>query len=108
VRILKIGRPSSVLVLHIAPTALELGLVCALLGTQCGAPFALIAVATVGSYTQFTLAVTARRNELRRRLNSKDNNLHAELGQAHARTRTHRAAPSQPLLRPSPLRPCAG
>lgn len=38
----------SVVVLHIAPTALELGLVTALLSSQCGPLFGGVAVATVG------------------------------------------------------------
>ncbi|KAI0397557.1 P-loop containing nucleoside triphosphate hydrolase protein [Xylariaceae sp. FL0594] len=61
------------MVFHIAPTALEIGMVCGILTWQYGASFAAITLATMSAYTAFTIWTTAWRTKFRRQANAADN-----------------------------------
>lgn len=61
------------MVFHIAPTALEISMVCGILTYQYGAQFAAITAATMVAYTAFTITTTAWRTKFRKRANAADN-----------------------------------
>ncbi|KAI1264326.1 P-loop containing nucleoside triphosphate hydrolase protein [Xylariaceae sp. FL1019] len=61
------------MVFHIVPTALEIGMVCGILTWQYGANFAAITVATMATYTAFTIWTTSWRTKFRRQANAADN-----------------------------------
>lgn len=61
------------MVFHIAPTALEIGMVCGILTYQYGPNFALITAGTMVAYSAFTVWTTAWRTKFRRQLNAADN-----------------------------------
>ncbi|KAI1438081.1 P-loop containing nucleoside triphosphate hydrolase protein [Xylaria sp. CBS 124048] len=61
------------MVFHVVPTALEIGLVCGILTWQYGASFAAITLATMTTYTAFTIWTTAWRTKFRRQANAADN-----------------------------------
>lgn len=61
------------MVLHILPTALEIGMACGILTWQYGAKFAAITVLTMTAYTAFTIWTTAWRTKFRRQANAADN-----------------------------------
>ncbi|KAJ3266266.1 Iron-sulfur clusters transporter atm1, mitochondrial [Chytriomyces hyalinus] len=63
----------SSVVFHIFPTALEIGLVCGLLGWQFGPAFVGVTATTVVVYSAFTFITTAWRTQFRRRMNAADN-----------------------------------
>jgi ABC transporter ATM len=46
------------MVFNVVPTALELAIVCGILGYQYGAPFATVTAATMAAYTWFTTSYT--------------------------------------------------
>jgi ATP-binding cassette subfamily B (MDR/TAP) protein 7 len=64
----------SSIVFNMAPTALEIGLVCGVLAHQFGNKFAFVTITTMGIYTAFTLVVTQWRTKFRREMNMADNN----------------------------------
>ena len=59
----------SALVFNIAPTLVELSLVCGALAYTCGPQYAGVALATVGLYSAFTLGVTQWRTQFRINMN---------------------------------------
>ena len=61
------------LVFRVFPTALELGLVCWLLASSCGAAYAGVCVSTLAAYTAFTIAVTQWRTQIRKNMIRLDN-----------------------------------
>ncbi|ROV90818.1 hypothetical protein VPNG_09844 [Cytospora leucostoma] len=61
------------MVFHVIPTALEITMVCGILTYQYGASFAAITVATMATYTAFTIWTTAWRTKFRRQTNAADN-----------------------------------
>ena len=61
------------MVFHIVPTAFELSLVCALLGYKYGASFVVGTLASIGTYSVFTLSTTQWRTKFRRLMNKADN-----------------------------------
>ncbi|KAI0154718.1 P-loop containing nucleoside triphosphate hydrolase protein [Xylariaceae sp. FL1272] len=61
------------MVFHIVPTALEIGMVCGILTWQYGANFAAITLATMTTYTAFTIWTTSWRTKFRRQANAADN-----------------------------------
>ena len=61
------------LIFNIAPTLLELGLAAAILSTNYGWEFAVIAIATVIVYMALTWSVTEWRVQIRRQMNEADN-----------------------------------
>ncbi|KAF2435992.1 P-loop containing nucleoside triphosphate hydrolase protein [Tothia fuscella] len=61
------------MVFHVAPTALEIGLVCGILTYQYGAKFAAITASTMVAYTAFTIATTSWRTKFRKQANAADN-----------------------------------
>ena len=63
----------SSMVFHIAPTFLEIGLVCGLLTRNYGWQFAGMTVGSVAAYTAFTFIITSWRTRFRREMNSADN-----------------------------------
>ncbi|KAJ3211469.1 Iron-sulfur clusters transporter atm1, mitochondrial [Entophlyctis luteolus] len=63
----------SSLVFHIFPTALEIGLVCGMLGYQFGYGFIGVTFGTVIIYSIFTFVTTSWRTQFRRRMNAADN-----------------------------------
>jgi len=63
----------SALVFNVAPTLVELGLVCAILAVQCGPVYSLVALSTVLTYSAFTLGVTQWRTRYRVDMNRADN-----------------------------------
>lgn len=60
------------IVLHIVPTALEIALVCTLLWSMYGWPYALTTFVAMTAYTAFTVWQTSRRISIRRALNNAD------------------------------------
>lgn len=56
-------------VFNIVPTAVEIGLVCALLGKEMGLVYAGAATGTLAAYTAYTLAVTSWRTRFRKDMN---------------------------------------
>ncbi|KAJ2401861.1 Iron-sulfur clusters transporter atm1, mitochondrial [Coemansia sp. RSA 2559] len=63
----------SSLVVHLAPTFLEIGIVAGILANKFGAEYAIVTVATMAVYIAFTLAVTQWRTKFRRDMNKADN-----------------------------------
>jgi len=63
----------SALVFNIAPTIVELSLVCGILAYSCGPRYAGVALATVSLYTLFTLIITQWRTQFRVNMNKADN-----------------------------------
>ena len=61
------------LVFNIAPTIVEIGLVCTILGLRLGTPYVITALVTVGAYAAFTLGVTQWRTQFRKQMNEFDN-----------------------------------
>jgi ABC transporter ATM len=61
------------MVFHVAPTALEISLVCGILTYQYGAKFAAITAATMILYTAFTITTTSWRTKFRKQANAADN-----------------------------------
>ena len=59
----------SALVFNIAPTLVELSLVCGALAFTCGQQYAWVALGTVGLYSAFTLGVTQWRTQFRINMN---------------------------------------
>ena len=59
----------SALVFNIAPTLVELSLVCGALAFTCGPQYAWVALGTVGLYSAFTLGVTQWRTQFRINMN---------------------------------------
>ncbi|KAI8321191.1 iron-sulfur clusters transporter ATM1, mitochondrial [Martensiomyces pterosporus] len=63
----------SSLVVHLAPTLLEIGIVSGILAYNFGAQYAVVTVATMAVYIGFTLAITQWRTKFRRDMNVADN-----------------------------------
>merc|ERR1719394_1623028 len=63
----------SAIVFNVAPTLLELGLVCGILAHQCGPAYSAVALGTVALYAAFTLGVTQWRTQFRVAMNRADN-----------------------------------
>uniref|UniRef100_A0A4W5M6W9 Iron-sulfur clusters transporter ABCB7, mitochondrial n=1 Tax=Hucho hucho TaxID=62062 RepID=A0A4W5M6W9_9TELE len=61
------------IVFNLGPTALEMGLVSAILYYKCGVEFAAVTLGTLGAYTAFTIAVTQWRTRFRIEMNKADN-----------------------------------
>ena len=59
----------SAIVFNVAPTLLELGLVCGILAHQCGPAYSAVALGTVALYAAFTLGVTQWRTQFRVAMN---------------------------------------
>lgn len=59
---------------NVFPTILEVGLVTGILGVQLGAPYAAVALGTVGAYTAFTVTVSNWRTEIRKKMNKEESN----------------------------------
>ena len=55
------------MVFNVFPTALEIGLVSAILYSKCGPEFALLSTGTIGAYTAFTFGVTKWRTKFRKK-----------------------------------------
>eukprot|EP00949_MAST-11_sp_MAST-11-sp1_P004181 g4181.t1 len=62
----------SALIFNVAPTILELGLVCAILTSKMGAQYAAVSVATIASYVAYTVSVTQWRTTFRQQMNKLD------------------------------------
>lgn len=62
----------SSIVFHIVPTALEISLVCGILGIRCGPSFASVAGLTMLAYAWFTIRTTSWRTHFRRDANMAD------------------------------------
>ncbi|EGG14283.1 ABC transporter B family protein [Cavenderia fasciculata] len=58
---------------HVVPTALEIGLVSALMYQQLGWEFSAVTLGTLVAYTAFTFQVTSWRTKFRKQMNSMDN-----------------------------------
>ncbi|KAL5628442.1 hypothetical protein BROUX41_003190 [Berkeleyomyces rouxiae] len=58
---------------HVFPTALEIGMVCAILTYNYGGSFAAITALTMAAYTGFTITTTAWRTKFRKQANAADN-----------------------------------
>lgn len=63
----------SSIIFHIAPTALEISMVCGILTWKFGSDFALVTLLTMAAYTWFTVRTTAWRTRFRREANQADN-----------------------------------
>ncbi|KAJ1964340.1 Iron-sulfur clusters transporter atm1, mitochondrial [Dipsacomyces acuminosporus] len=63
----------SSLVVHLAPTLLEIGIVSGILAYNFGAQYAAVTVVTMAVYIGFTLAITQWRTKFRRDMNVADN-----------------------------------
>ncbi|CAE7131638.1 unnamed protein product [Rhizoctonia solani] len=63
----------SSIIFHIAPTALEISMVCGILTWNFGSDFAWVTLATMAAYTWFTVRTTAWRTRFRREANQADN-----------------------------------
>ncbi|KAH1165143.1 iron-sulfur clusters transporter ABCB7, mitochondrial [Mauremys mutica] len=63
----------SALVFNLGPTVFEMALVSGILYYKCGAPFAFVALGTLGAYTAFTIGVTQWRTKFRIEMNKADN-----------------------------------
>ncbi|OMJ26378.1 Iron-sulfur clusters transporter ATM1, mitochondrial [Smittium culicis] len=63
----------SAIVLHLAPTCLEIGVVCGILGTKFGAGYVYVTLATMVSYVAFTFSLTKWRTKFRVNMNNADN-----------------------------------
>lgn len=64
---------------RVVPTALEIGLVTAIMAQTYGLPFAGVTVGTLAAYTTFTVAVTQWRDEIRRQMNKMENEAGAKV-----------------------------
>ena len=60
------------IVFNVAPTIVELGMVCSVLAYSCGPAYAAVALSTVMVYSAFTLAVTQWRTPIRVAMNKAD------------------------------------
>lgn len=60
------------MVFNVAPTILEVSVVCAILAAKFGPAFAAVAAATVGVYTMFTFGTTHWRTRFRKQMNAAD------------------------------------
>ncbi|CAE6410527.1 unnamed protein product [Rhizoctonia solani] len=63
----------SSIIFHIAPTALEISMVCGILTWKFGSDFAWVTLATMAAYSWFTVRTTAWRTRFRREANQADN-----------------------------------
>lgn len=63
----------SSIVFHVIPTALEIGMVCAILSWKFGWDFAAVTAITMAAYTWFTVKTTAWRTQFRKEANQADN-----------------------------------
>jgi ABC-type transport system involved in Fe-S cluster assembly fused permease/ATPase subunit len=63
----------SALVFNVLPTALEIGLVSAIMGYQCGWQYAAVAVSTLAAYVGYTVSVTQWRTKFRKDMNRLEN-----------------------------------
>lgn len=63
----------SSVVFHVVPTALEIGMVCAILSYQFGWTYAAVTMGTMAIYSWFTVQTTAWRTKFRRQANAADN-----------------------------------
>ncbi|KAJ3066349.1 Iron-sulfur clusters transporter atm1, mitochondrial [Quaeritorhiza haematococci] len=63
----------SAVVFHIVPTTFEIALVCGILSYQFGSTYAVVTVATMGTYAAFTFVTTAWRTRFRQQMNAADN-----------------------------------
>lgn len=63
----------SSLLFNVVPTALEVSMVTAILGYNCGPAFAAVTLASVGTYAWFTFYVSSIRVKIRQRMNAADN-----------------------------------
>ena len=63
----------SAMLFNIAPTILELSMVCGILAYSCGPQYAAVALSTVALYTIFTLSITQWRTQFRVNMNKADN-----------------------------------
>eukprot|EP00301_Raphidiophrys_heterophryoidea_P018024 c3001_g1_i1.p1 GENE.c3001_g1_i1~~c3001_g1_i1.p1 ORF type:complete len:737 (-),score=183.03 c3001_g1_i1:254-2380(-) len=58
---------------NILPTALEIGLVCYILGSRFGLSYAAVTLSTLGAYTAFTFVTTQWRTKFRKQMNHFEN-----------------------------------
>ncbi|KAI8593923.1 iron-sulfur clusters transporter ATM1 [Geranomyces variabilis] len=63
----------SSMVFHVVPTALEIAMVCGILGFSFGPAYAAVTLATMSAYAVFTFATTTWRVQFRKQMNSADN-----------------------------------
>jgi len=63
----------SAIIFNVAPTIVELSLVCGILAYSCGPAYAAVALSTVSLYAAFTLGVTQWRTQFRVKMNKADN-----------------------------------
>merc|ERR1719397_87282 len=63
----------SAIIFNVAPTLVELSLVCGILAYTCGPAYAAVALSTVSLYAAFTLGVTQWRTQFRVKMNKADN-----------------------------------
>ncbi|KAJ2624834.1 Iron-sulfur clusters transporter atm1, mitochondrial [Coemansia spiralis] len=63
----------SSLIVHLAPTFLEIGIVAGILAKNFGSQYAIVTVATMTTYIIFTLVITQWRTKFRREMNVADN-----------------------------------
>jgi ABC transporter ATM len=61
------------LVFNVAPTMLEIGLVCTILGSNFGLAYAFATLGTMAAYTAYTFAVTQWRTRFRKEMNAAEN-----------------------------------
>ena len=61
------------LLFNIVPTAFEIGLVATILSLSFGPAYGLVTIATVGSYGVFTIRVSAKRVDIRKKMNRMEN-----------------------------------
>eukprot|EP00124_Ichthyophonus_hoferi_P000374 Ihof_evm13s13 gene=Ihof_evmTU13s13 len=63
----------SSILFNIVPTVLEIGMVCGILVSNFGAPFAYVTLGCISTYTAFTFSITKWRTEFRKTMNKADN-----------------------------------
>eukprot|EP00698_Gefionella_okellyi_P009521 TRINITY_DN2425_c0_g1_i5.p1 TRINITY_DN2425_c0_g1~~TRINITY_DN2425_c0_g1_i5.p1 ORF type:complete len:564 (-),score=128.41 TRINITY_DN2425_c0_g1_i5:148-1839(-) len=63
----------SAMLFNVVPTAVEMGLVCALLATSCGGEFVLVTLGTMSAYAAFTFGITHWRTQFRKQMNQSEN-----------------------------------
>lgn len=63
----------SSMVFHVAPTLLEISMVCGILSYKFGPSYAAVTAATMSAYTAFTIIVTSWRTNFRKQSNAADN-----------------------------------
>ena len=61
------------MVFNVVPTALEIGIVASILACKFGPAYAGVTLATLASYTAFTVGVTKWRTKFRKRMNALEN-----------------------------------